>query len=274
MTSSWTAPRGTGMPSMQRPGLLIDIDGVLTVSWAPIPGAPAALQAVRDAAVRVVFLTNTTSISRASIARAMREAGFPVDAEEILTAPAMTAAYLRRNYPRTRCFVVGAGDVTEDLGGIVLVGADEEPDVVVLGGAGPEFDYATLNAIFRLAVSGTPLVAMHRNLSWATRDGLQLDTGAFLAGIEQAAGVEAVTVGKPSRACFDAALEVLGVEPGDALMVGDDVQADVLGAQAAGLRGVLVRTGKYRDETLIHSGVKPDHVIDSFADIPALLDLA
>ena len=204
----------------------------------------------------------------------MHEAGFPVDVEEILTAPAMTAAFLRRTYPRARCLVAGAGDVTEDLGGIVLVDADEQADVVVLGGAGPEFDYATLNRIFRLAVSGTPLVAMHRNLFWSTRDGLQLDTGAFLAGIEQAAGVEAVTVGKPSRACFDAALEILGVEPGHALMVGDDLEADVVGGQAAGIRGVLVRTGKYRDETLQRSGAIPDYIVDSFADIPALLDLA
>ncbi len=168
---------------------------------------------------------------------------------------------------------MSAGDVTEDLGGIRLAGADEPADVVVLGGAGPEFDYATVNKIFRAAVSGTPLVAMHRNLSWATRDGLQLDTGAFLAGIERAAGVEAVTVGKPARACFDAALEILGVEADDALMVGDDLDADVAGAQAAGIPGVLVRTGKYRDETLQHGGVVPDHIVDSFADVPALVGL-
>jgi ribonucleotide monophosphatase NagD (HAD superfamily) len=80
--------------------------------------------------------------------------------------------------------------------------------------------------------------------------------------------------GKPSRACFAAALKILGIPQRDALMVGDDLDADILGALAAGIRGVLVRTGKYRDDTLKRSGVTPDYVVDSFADIPALVDLA
>jgi HAD superfamily hydrolase (TIGR01458 family) len=259
---------------MRCSGLIIDIDGVLTVSWAPIPGAPATLRTLREASVPVVFLTNTTSLSRASVARALGEAGFNVDVEEILTAPTMTAAFLRREHLGARCLVIGSGDVTADLVGINLTSAGEPPDVVVLGGAGPEFDYATLNRVFQLAVAGTPLVAMHRNLSWATRDGLQLDTGAFLGGIEQGAGVTAVTIGKPSVECFTAALELLGIESEEALMVGDDLDADVLGAQAAGIKGVLVRTGKYRSSMLSRDGSRPDQIVDSFADVPALLGLA
>jgi len=259
---------------MPRLGLLIDIDGVLTVSWAPITGAQNALRTIREAAIPVVFVTNTTSMSRKSIARALNDAGLAVDEAEILTAPAMTAALLRRDYPQAVCRVVGAGDATDDLCGIPLAAEGEKPDVVVLGGGGPEFDYATMNQVFQLGASGTPVVAMHRNLFWSTNDGLQLDTGAFLAGIEQAAGIAAITAGKPSSACFFAALEFLALEPDDALMVGDDIDADVLGAQAVGIKAVLVRTGKFRAETLERADVTPDHIVDSFADIPALLHLA
>jgi HAD superfamily hydrolase (TIGR01458 family) len=246
---------------------------VLTVSWQPIPGAGDALARLRESAIPVLFVTNTTSISRATVARRLRGAGFAVDSEEILTAPAMTAAYVHRRHPGARCAVVGEGDVTADLGVIEVVDLDDDPDVVVLAGGGPALDYDTVNRVFRHAVAGVPLVAMHRNLSWATDAGLQLDTGAFLVGIEQAAHVEAVVMGKPSPECFAAGLEHLGLDSGSVVMVGDDLDADVLGAQAVGITGVLVRTGKFRPESLEHATAPPDHVVDSFADVPVLLGI-
>jgi HAD superfamily hydrolase (TIGR01458 family) len=254
-------------------GLLIDIDGVLTVSWKPIPGSSEALDRLRASGVPMVFVTNTTSMTRSSIAAALLEADLPVEIQEILTAPSMTAALIRRDHPGARCWMVGARDVVADLDGIHLVGVAEPPDVVILGGAGPEFDYPTLNRVFRLAMDGTPVVAMHRNLYWKTEEGLQLDTGAMLGAIEQAAGIHAAVAGKPAPACFKAALEVLGLGPDEVMMVGDDIDADVMGAQAVGIETVLVRTGKFRSEALARSEVVPDDVVDSFADIPPLLGL-
>jgi ribonucleotide monophosphatase NagD (HAD superfamily) len=110
---------------------------------------------------------------------------------------------------------------------------------------------------------------MHRNLSWRTAEGLVLDSGAFTLGLERAAGVEATVVGKPSAQFFASVLGLLGVSAEEAVMVGDDIEADVLGAQAAGIRGVLVRTGKFRPQDLDRGD--PVHVIDSVADLPALL---
>ena len=227
-------------------GLLVDIDGVLTVSWQPVPGAVAAVEALRSSSVPMAFVTNTTSRSRADMAAALRQAGFAIDGQQILTAEGMTAAYLRTHHPGARCWALGQGDVAADLEGVHLAGPDEQPDVVVLGGAGPVFGYEAVNRIFQLATAGVPLVAMHRNLSWSTDDGLQLDTGAFLGAIERAADVEAAVMGKPSPACFAAGLELLGLPADEVAMVGDDLESDVLGAQAVGITGVLVRTGKYR----------------------------
>ncbi|MBE8474489.1 TIGR01458 family HAD-type hydrolase [Streptomyces justiciae] len=249
--------------------VLIDIDGVLTVSWEPLPGAVEALREIRAAGLGVALVTNTTSRTRASIAGTLAEAGFPVAAEDILTAPAVTAAYLAEHFPGARCALLNSGDVGEDLAGVSLV--DDDPDVVVLGGAGEEFGYAALNRAFGHLQRGARLVAMHRNLYWRTEDGLQLDAGAFLSGLEQAARTEAVVTGKPSRAFFASALARLGVGADEAVMVGDDVESDVLAAQAAGVTGVLVRTGKFLPETLRDASGTPDHVIDSFADVPGLL---
>ncbi|MEU1462105.1 TIGR01458 family HAD-type hydrolase [Streptomyces sp. NPDC005727] len=252
--------------------VLIDIDGVLTVSWKPLPGAVEALARIRGAGLGVVLVTNTTSRSRASIVRTLSGAGFEVDVEEVLTAPAATAVHLAEHYPGARCTLLNSGDVGADLGDITVV--DDGADVVVVGGAGPEFDYAALNRVFGQLQRGARLVAMHRNLYWRTDSGPQLDSGAFLLGLERAARVEAEVTGKPSRAFFEAALSRLGAGADQALMVGDDIESDVLAAQRAGLTGVLVRTGKYRPETHENASGTPDHVVDSFADVPALLGLA
>ncbi|GAA2773239.1 HAD-IIA family hydrolase [Saccharopolyspora taberi] len=249
--------------------LLIDIDGVLTVSWRPLPGAVEALRLLRRGGGALRLVTNTTSRTRAAIAETLTGAGFDIGLDEIITAPAATAAYLRRHHPGARCLLLNSGDIAADLAGVELV--DDSPDVVVLGGAGPEFDYAALNRVFDFVQRGAAFVAMHRSLRWRTDEGLKLDTGAFLAGIERAADREAVVVGKPSAEFFASALHSLGATPADALMVGDDVESDVLAAQRHGLTGVLVRTGKFTQASLDHASGTPDHVLDSFADLPALL---
>lgn len=254
--------------------VLVDIDGVLTVSWRPLPGAVEALREIRAAGLAVLLVTNTTSRTRASIAGTLADAGFPVSAEDILTAPAATAAHLAEHCPGARCALLNSGDIAEDLDGVTVVDAADSsavPDVVLIGGAGPEFGYAALDRAFGHLQRGARLVAMHRNLYWRTAEGLRLDSGAFLAGLEQAARVEAEITGKPARAFFEAALARLGAGAGEALMVGDDIESDVLAAQRAGITGVLVRTGKFQPEDLRAADGTPDHVIDSFAELPALL---
>jgi HAD superfamily hydrolase (TIGR01458 family) len=223
----------------------------------------------------MALLTNTTSRSRASIAETLTEAGFPVGVDDILTAPAVTAVHLANHYPGARCLLLNSGDIRADLPGVTLVDGDDAdgaPDVVVVGGAGPEFGYAALNRVFGHLQRGARLVAMHRNLYWRTDAGLQLDTGAFLLGLERAARVEADVVGKPAAPFFASALTHLGVDASATLMVGDDIETDVLAAQRSGITGVLVKTGKYLPETHRDAPEAPDHVIGSFADLPGLLE--
>jgi HAD superfamily hydrolase (TIGR01458 family) len=252
--------------------VLIDIDGVLTVSWKPLPGAVGALEWLRAAALPLALVTNTTSRPRARIASALAQAGFPVAVEDILSAPAVAAAYVSRHYPGARCLLLSSGDTREDLEGLTLA-HDDGPavDVVLVGGAGPEFSYEALNRAFGHLRSGAGLVAMHRGMYWRTDRGLRLDSGAFVAGLEQAAGVEAEVVGKPAAAFFATALAHVGADAAHTLMVGDDIETDVLAAQRQGLTGVLVKTGKYLPATHRAASGTPDHVVDSIADLPDLL---
>jgi HAD superfamily hydrolase (TIGR01458 family) len=250
--------------------LLLDIDGVLTISWEPLPGAVQALRRLRRQGITIRLITNTTTKTRRDLAGILRDAGFEVADEEIVTAVVATAAFLRTIGPEANVFVLSDGDATGDLEGVHLVDV-EEADVIVLGGASDDFTYDTMNRIFRRLMDGARLVGMHRNLFWKTSEGWELDGGAYIAGLEAAADTVATICGKPEEAYFAAALEALGVGADRAAMVGDDMLNDVVGAKAAGLTGVLVRTGKYRPGDEARYEVQPDHVVDSIADVPQIL---
>jgi len=265
-------------------GVLFDIDGVLVTSWQPIPGAAATLRLLADRRIACSYLTNTTTRTRTQIAAALTGAGMRVRPDEVITAAVLTADYVRAHYPGARCLLVNSGDVTEDMPGLDLVDSGvceleqrpQVPDVIVLGGAGPEYSHLTLSRVYEWMTQGVPVIAMHRSPAWNTADGLRIDTGMYLVGMEQASGRRAVAVGKPAPAGFEVAAARLGVDPDDMYMVGDDLNNDVLAAQVVGMTGVLVRTGKFRQDILDRwaadeFAMQPNHVIESVADLPGLL---
>lgn len=251
-------------------GLLLDMDGVLVLSFEPLPGAVETLAWIKGRGIPFRIVTNTTTHTRAGLAETLRTGGFDVVADDIITAVVGTSVYLRIHHPDARVLLLSDGDARQDLGGVTVVGPGEPADVVVVGGAGDDFTYGNVNHAFRLLMEGASLVAMHRNLYWRTSRGLELDAGAYVAGLEEAANVAATICGKPSPSFFDSALRLLGLPADRVAMVGDDIVNDILGAQASGLTGVLVRTGKFMPSDL--SKGDPDHVLGSFAELPSLLE--
>jgi HAD superfamily hydrolase (TIGR01458 family) len=247
-------------------GVLLDVDGVLTRSWKPLPGAREAVAWLRSEGVPFRLVTNTTVLSARGLAEALRRAGFDVRAEELVTPPVAAVRYLLRHHPGARVFLLGRPDSVEDLSGIDL--AEVRADVVLVAGADEAFTWTNLNRALQMVVSGAALVAMHRNVTWLTEQGLVLDAGAYVLGLERAAGVEAVVIGKPSPDFFRQGLDSLGLPPERVAMVGDDLENDVLAAQGLGMTGVWVRTSK---AAAIDRPGEPDRVIDSAADLPGLL---
>ncbi|MFW0783189.1 HAD-IIA family hydrolase [Gordonia sp. CPCC 206044] len=258
-------------------GLLLDIDGVMVTSWKALPGAVQAVETLAEQGYPRMFLTNTTSRSRGEIASLLTDCGFAVEPDEILTAAKLTAEYLAAHHPGKRVWVLNQGPIVEDMTGVETTDDPSRAQVVVLGGAGPVFTHEALSTVLELMVAGVPVIAMHRSMTWSTAHGLSIDTGVYLEGLEKAAGRKIRAIGKPSPLGFRAAVEILQLEPTQVVMVGDDMHNDVLGAQAAALVGVLVRTGKFREEALRdlqrdEFGPVPDHVIDSIADLPMLME--
>jgi HAD superfamily hydrolase (TIGR01458 family) len=250
-------------------GLLLDIDGVLATSWEPIAGSIEAMRWIRAHGIPFRLITNTTTHTRVDLAVTLRDAGFDVEHDEIITAVVATATHLALEHPGARVMVLSDGDAGADLLGVDVVDDADVADVVVIGGACEAFSYAAVNRVFQLVRDGAILVGMHRNLYWRTADGWQLDGGAYITGIEAAAGVTATICGKPAPAFFASALAMLGVTPQRAVMVGDDLVNDVLGAQAAGIRGIQVRTGKFQASDLTKG--EPAATIDALANLPGLL---
>jgi len=252
--------------------ILVDIDGVLHVSGEPIPGAMEAVAELRRQGHRLRFVTNNTTRPRATLAEELRGYGVELDDSELQTTAVAAASALAGK----RVFALVIAALVDDLEGIEFVG--EGAEAVLLGGAdeteetGRVFSYMNLARAFAELELGADLYCLHKNKWWQTSRGPLLDSGAFVAGLEYAAGVEATVLGKPSPAYFEAALAALDAEPELTWMVGDDLEADIAGAQRYGLKTVLVRTGKFRPDQLERSTVVPDAVISSIAFLPEWLE--
>lgn len=248
--------------------ILFDIEGTLIERGAAIAGAAAAVDGARAAGLQLRFLTNITGRTPARIAADLCAAGIAVAAGEVQTATTVCVDLLRRR-PGVRCHLLVPPAVLPMFEGIAR--DDSDPDVVVIGDIGEGFDFRTLNRAFRMLRQGAELMALQKNLFWFDADGPKLDCGAFVLALEAAARTQATVTGKPSRTFFDSALAGLACAADQVLMVGDDISTDILGASAAGMRTVLVGTGKYADGQTTHPDCRPSAFIDSVRDLPALL---
>jgi phospholysine phosphohistidine inorganic pyrophosphate phosphatase len=242
-------------------GLLVDLDGTLYIGDTPVEGAQDTLLRLAAAGVSYCYVTNTTRYPRRAVTKRLEALGFPEG--EVFT-PARAAALRLRS---KTCHPLVAEELLEDLSGVRM--AAEDPDCVLVGDLGRGFNYERLNTAFRYLMGGAELVALQKNRYWQEPDGLSLDAGPFVAALEYACGRPAVVLGKPGRPFFELALEELGLPASRVAMVGDDAEADVAGAQRAGLYGVQVETGKYRPGT----AGSPDLQVASFARLPEALGL-
>ena len=248
-------------------GLLIDLEGTVYEAGRLVPGAREALGRLSAAGVPYAFVTNTTSRPRSKIAAELSAMGLDAAPDRVFTAPRAGQRFLlARGWQR--CHFLVAPGVLEEFAGIAE--DDTHPDAVVVGDLGEGFTFERLNRAFRLLLDGAELVALAPNRYYRGPDGLLLDVGAFVAALEYGSGRTATLVGKPSTTFFREAVEASGFDPAATAVVGDDIEFDVRGARAAGLAGILVRTGKYRPGAEDGSPA-PDAILNSIAALPSLV---
>jgi HAD superfamily hydrolase (TIGR01458 family) len=248
--------------------VLLDLDGTLYVGSQVVPGAPEAVRWLRDQGLTVRFTTNTDSIPPAALADRLARLGFQATEDELVT-PVAVAARLFASAPEARVLAVAADGVRQLLAGC-LAGPGEPVTHVLVADPSYGATYADLDAAFRALRAGAELVATQVNRIARRDDGEHLDTGGWVRLLEYATGQTARVLGKPSPEFFTAPLDALGRGAGTALVVGDDLTADVGGGRAVGAGTVLVRSGK-GDRPQPGAEAEPDAVVDSIADLPDLL---
>lgn len=210
-------------------------------------------------------MTNETQRTRQSLVDKLHRLGYEMPETEVFPPALAMAAMIKAKTLQPHLLV--HENCLPDLG-VQSVRSDATADCVILGDATDNFSYANMNAAFRVLIkSGGDLYTLGRGKYYREDEELTLDVGPFAAALEYATSKEAIVVGKPSKDFFHAALRDMRVEAEDAVMVGDDVASDVGGAQAAGLRGILVRTGKFTVADETHPRVKPDGIVDNLAAV-------
>jgi HAD superfamily hydrolase (TIGR01458 family) len=248
--------------------LLLDLDGTLYFKGAQIPLAAQTLDGLREMGLKVRFLTNTDSKNTETIQRELGAIGIPIERAEIFSA-ATAALWFLRSHPGKRCHALVSEELASEF--TPFLAGEGAVDYVIVGDFRESVSYDRLNAAFRHVMAGAEIIALQKGRYFVDLDGYNLDTGAFVRLLEYGSGKTAKVLGKPAAEFFRLALQDFDCSPEEVAVVGDDVTTDIVGAQAIGALSVLVRTGKYSDEALACSRVKPDFVVDSIADLPQLL---
>ena len=244
---------------------LIDMDGTLYFKGEPCPGAIETVNDLRREKYQLRFLTNTTAKTPKMLHEQLQTLGFDIREDEIFNATYACLQYLRSQSGASCHFMVD--DAVKAFFKEIPVD-DDAPDFVVVGDYGEGFDFNALNHAFRLLMNGAELIALQKNLYWFSSEGMFLDCGAFVTLLEAAAGTTAKVMGKPSETFFKIALESLQRSPSEAIVVGDDITSDIVGAERMEMRSILVRTGKFKPVQLETPVAKPTWVLNSIAELP------
>jgi HAD superfamily hydrolase (TIGR01450 family) len=258
---------------MSDKGAIIDLDGTIYKGDAPIDGAAEAIQTLRDAGFRLLFLTNAAVRSRQSYSEKLAQLGIQATPEEILTSGVVTAEYLSQNHPQCTPLVIGEEPLTDELRRVGLE-PTSDPDAadVLVASLDRNISYDTLTLALRTVDSETLFVVTNPDATRPGEDGELPSTGAIIGAIRGMTDrTPDIIPGKPSDETTNVALRLLDISSRDCLLVGDRLDTDIEMGRSAGITTVLVLSGVTTNSDLRNSGVSPDHVLDSLRDIDDVL---
>ncbi len=239
--------------------VLIDLSGVVYTNDQPISGAAEAINRLRKSGMPVRFVTNTTRKSKRLILEHLAGMGFRIDGNEVFTPAAAACAILTDRQLTPHLLIHPA--LEEDFKDL----PEGRETALVVGDAADGFSFAAMNAAFRVLDHDAPFFALAKNRTFLDSDGQRsIDAGAFVTALEYASGIPSTVLGKPSRSFFDAAANSMNTDLANCVMIGDDAEADVSGALAAGAgQAVLVQTGKYQAGDEKACDLQPTAVVEN-----------
>lgn len=254
-------------------GVVLDLDGCVYLGDRPISGAAESISGLRSMGYRILFLTNNSTLSRRGYVEKLAKMGIYSDIGEILTSGTIAARHLAKLSPKPRILAVtesGFIEEAEELGLEIVDGGRWREATHVVSGLDRELTYRKLSAACRAILAGASYICTNPDNVFPSDEGLEPGAGAIAAAISAATGARPIYMGKPYPECVRAVLEHLGLDGSRVAFVGDRVDTDVALAKTAGGVGILVRTGLYG--MAVGDGPKPDHTIESIAQLPSLLE--
>jgi len=248
-------------------GILSDIDGTLIFKGKPTPGAITAISQIRKKGLKLLFFTNTDSKSPQSVLEELNKCGFKVNYEEIYTPIIALKEFLSKNLEK-KSFFVTTKEVKKEFQDFSQVQGSEVPDFVILCDFHDDWDVKRLNQAFKYVLKGAKLIGSQGNIYYLDRNGEPvLDTGSFVNMISSASNSSADIFGKPTEQFFNQALNKIDLREKDVVVIGDDPFSDIKGALNAGLKAILVKTGKGSTINNSSEKITPDLIIENFSMI-------
>ena len=248
--------------------LLIDLDGTVYEKGKLLPGIKESIDWLKEKKIPFKFCTNTTRKTIRELQEDLIRMGLSVRLDNIISPIKAAIEYCRLKEYQSIEVVVPDEKMLDSFSEFKIT--RQNPQAIVLGDLGDGFTHALLTDLFQKILNGAKLIAMHKNRYWLTNQGLVLDLGPFVSALEYATGTEAVIVGKPNQQFFKIAIKDWDIPTENIVMIGDDLIVDIQGAQDIGLKGCLVKTGKFREEDLNSDNIQPDYIISSLADVKKL----
>jgi len=245
---------------------ILDLDGVVYHGRTVIPGACESIDRLRSSGSRVVFLTNNATRTREAIARRLVDMGIPCDAGDVISSAYAASVYIKEKYGSSTIYPVGEQGLVEELERSGHIISEQDADYVVAG-LDREFTYEKLTRALDLLMNGAGFIATNTDAMLPTEHGFLPGAGSMVAAIQAASGVVPDVVGKPNKPIMDVLLREYGMKSEECVMVGDRLETDILAGIRGGMQTVLVLTGASGIEDIESSGIRPDAVLDSIADL-------
>lgn len=250
-------------------GYIFDLDGTIWMTEQLVPGAQETVAALRERGKRIVFLTNNSDGTREMFAQQLNDWGVAARPDEVVCTSYVMARYLQEQAAGSRCYVIGADPLREEIckAGLLLRDRPGDIDYVVLG-IDRDFTYSKLQTAFEAIRAGAQFVATNPDPYVPTTRGDLADIGALIAAIETASQHKLDRlVGKPDPMIVSVAVEMIGLPLESCLLIGDQLGTDVLAGRRSGVRVALL----LRDERVVKQLAAwdelPDYGLNSLFDL-------
>ncbi len=250
----------------QKKGFICDMDGVIYHGNRILPGVAEFIQWLHDENKEYLFLTNNSGYTPRELQQKLARMGLDVQEEHFYTSALATAAFLKEQSPGCSVFAIGEAGLLNALYDAGITMNDVNPDYVVVG-EGRTYSLDTLTKATNLVLQGAKLIGANSDVSGPIENGIAPACRALIAPIEMATGTQAYFCGKPNPLMMRTGLRILGCHSGDAVMVGDRMDTDVISGMESGMSTVLVLSGVSTEDTVKTYAYRPTIVLDGVGDI-------